>query len=277
MRSRIPLAKHPRKPAGSASRLAKFVPPALMEGEDGALYEELLAETCAAVSPLDFIEELYVADCISHEWVMLRVRRLHTSLIRATAREELEDVLPDVIDYGDLSNQDVAETLAETLQEHLPEDQGENYARKLARRYVCKKPDAIQEVDHLLKINNLDLDDILDKAKANKVEELTRAYARGEPDAIKQVNELLATDGLTIHDLIAKGLTNRIEGVARIDELERLDRIFAMAAARRDACLREINRRRAVLGEALRRKVQEIEAESFKVIETTSRDGKRAA
>jgi hypothetical protein len=41
--------------------------------------------------------------------------------------------------------------------------------------------------------------------------------------------------------------------------------------------LREIDRRRAVLGETLRRSVQEIEDAEFKVVETTPNKGKNAA
>jgi hypothetical protein len=41
--------------------------------------------------------------------------------------------------------------------------------------------------------------------------------------------------------------------------------------------LREIDRRRAVLGETVRRAVQEVEEGEFKVIETTPAKGKNAA
>jgi hypothetical protein len=54
-----------------------------------------------------------------------------------------------------------------------------------------------------------------------------------------------------------------------LDETERLDRLITVAEARRNASLREIDRRRAVLGEALRRNVQEVEEGEFEVIETT--------
>jgi hypothetical protein len=47
--------------------------------------------------------------------------------------------------------------------------------------------------------------------------------------------------------------------------------------SRRNASLREIDRRRAVLGQTLRRSVQEIENGEFKVIDTTPAKGKDAA
>jgi hypothetical protein len=59
--------------------------------------------------------------------------------------------------------------------------------------------------------------------------------------------------------------------------IERIDRLTTIAESRRNASLHEIDRRRAVLGEPLRRSVQEIEDGEFKVIETTPAKGKSAA
>jgi hypothetical protein len=49
---------------------------------------------------------------------------------------------------------------------------------------------------------------------------------------------------------------------------ERIDRLITIAENRRNGMPREIDRRRAVLGEALRRKLQEVEGE-FEVIDKT--------
>ena len=51
-----------------------------------------------------------------------------------------------------------------------------------------------------------------------------------------------------------------------LNDIERIDRLATIAETRRNAMLREIDRRRAVLGEALRRQVQEVEGE-FEVVE----------
>ena len=59
--------------------------------------------------------------------------------------------------------------------------------------------------------------------------------------------------------------------------IERIDHLITIAENRRNASLREIDRRRAVLGESLRRSVQEIEDAEFEVIETTPAKGKNAA
>ena len=63
----------------------------------------------------------------------------------------------------------------------------------------------------------------------------------------------------------------------KLVDIERIDRLTTIAESRRNASLHEIERRRAVLGETLRRSVQEIEGAEFKVIETAPAQGKSAA
>ena len=63
----------------------------------------------------------------------------------------------------------------------------------------------------------------------------------------------------------------------KLDDIERIDRLTTIAESRRNASLHEIDRRRAVLGETLRRNVREIEDGEFEVIETTPAQGKNVA
>jgi hypothetical protein len=63
----------------------------------------------------------------------------------------------------------------------------------------------------------------------------------------------------------------------QLEYVERIDRLTNIAEARRNASLREIDRRRSVLGEKLRRSVQEIEERELTLIETTTGKGKDAA
>jgi hypothetical protein len=203
-------------------RLALFGPPPLLEEEDAASYDELLARICAAVRPVDIIDEIFVADVVFLEWDILRLRRVKSNLLRGSGRKALEDFFRRTL-HNDLDS--------------------EGFLKKLHKII----------------------------AEEDRAKELARAYARREPDAIKQVDELLASSGLTMHDIMAEGLTEKI------DEIERIDRLITIAETRRNASLREIDRRRAVLGEALRRNVQEIEDGEFEVIETTRAEGKSAA
>jgi butyrate kinase len=96
-------------------------------------------------------------------------------------------------------------------------------------------------------------------------------YARRKPEAIAQVNEALSDAGVSIEALIVDALPKKL------DDIERIDRLTTVAESRRNAMLHEIERRRAILGETLRRSVQEIEHGEVEVIETTPVNGKGAA
>ena len=144
-----------------------------------------------------------------------------------------------------LSRKEFKKGLAETLQELLSQDE-------VDVEQVKGIPDAAKS----------GLEYTLDTGKAIAVE-LARAHARGEPEAMEQVNALLAASGRTMQDIIAGGLANQR------DHMERIDRLIRIAETRRNASLREIERYRAVLSEAARRNVQEIEDAEFEVIEMT--------
>lgn len=53
-----------------------FGPPPLLEGEDAAAYDELLARVSAAANPSDVIHEIWVRDVVDLTWEILRWRRL---------------------------------------------------------------------------------------------------------------------------------------------------------------------------------------------------------
>ena len=115
------------------------------------------------------------------------------------------------------------------------------------------------------------MNDILNTARAIRTKTIAQGYARREPQAVKQVHELLDEAGRTIDDLVAEAL------LKKLDDIDRFDRLTAIAETRRNASLHEIDRRRATLGAALRRSVQEVEDGEFEVIETTPAKGKSAA
>src|SRR5262249_12778887 len=113
-------------------RLALFGQPPLIEGEDAATYEELLAHMLAAVKPVDVIEEMLIVDVASLEWEILRWRRLKTSLIRARGCKALEMFLRENLEYDAYSDA-FADRLTRPLQENLSEDQAKD-AQKLAHQ-----------------------------------------------------------------------------------------------------------------------------------------------
>jgi len=95
-------------------------------------------------------------------------------------------------------------------------------------------------------------------------------YARREPGAVKLVNELLTRGGVTMDTLMAGAL------IEKLGAIERIDRLTIIAENRRNASLREIERRRTVLGATLRQRVQEIEDAEYDVIAPTPAKGKTA-
>jgi hypothetical protein len=246
---------------GRAQPLLLFGPPLLIEGEDAAAYDKLLARIWAAVKPVDIIEEIFVADLMSLEWEVLRWRRLKSSLIQARGREVLQDFLKEQLksNYALHEEHFKKDYLAEILKDNLPEDQADS-AEMLAAECAPNDSDANDKLCKILGSIGLDAGTVLYEARADKAKELVQDYVRREPNAVTLVDELLADAG------VKRSLAQKL------NDIERIDRLTSIAESRRNA-----SRRRAVLGETLRRSVQEIEDGEFEVIETTPAQGKNLA
>src|SRR3984893_3666412 len=252
------------------TRLRLFGEPQLLEGEDAAAYDELLARLRAAVRPVDIIEEMFIADVVALEWEVLRWRRLKLGLIRARVVERLKHFLRGDLD-DDQYHDDFAGELTEFLQEHLAEDQDKDFARTLAYQCAQNEPKAVDEVKRILNSDDWDLDQYRNDMQAEKTEELVQEYSQRMPAAITRINKLLAGAGVSMDSPAANALAEEF------DYIERIDRLTTIAENRRNASLREIDRHRAALGESLRRSVQDIEDGEFEVIEPTPAKGKDAA
>ena len=255
---------------GRAQRLALFGPPPLIEGEDAAAYDQLLARICAAVKPVDIIDEIFIADVVSLEWEVLRLRRLKWSLIRARALEALEDFLGENLDYDLYSEELCGRSCGNSSRTIFQKTR-----RKMPRRWRASVPGMKRTLStrskKILAGIGLNMDQVLDDAKGRKAKELVQEYVRREPDAVNLVDELLTDAGVSMDGFMADALAKKL------DDIERIDRLTTIAESRRNASLHEIERRRAVLGETLRRSVQEIEDGEFEVIETTPAQGKNVA
>jgi hypothetical protein len=263
-----PKTKSMTSPPTRAQRFA-FFGPHLLEGEDAALYDELVGRMCAAVKPVDIIDELRVADVVYLEWEIMRWRRLKVALLQASLHDALQEFLKRWLGYEAYAENfaaDLAENLAEILPESPEKDRAEE-ANELAHQYVRSQPDAIKKARQRLKYAGRDADQILEQAKVQRAEALVQEYVRREPEAIQRVNELLASRGRTMHDLVIEALP------VKLDEIERIDRLITIAETRRNISLREIDRRRAMLSEALRRNLQEVEDGEFEEIETMPAEG----
>jgi hypothetical protein len=272
-----PKEKSKSKSAISADeQLMLLGEPQLLPGEDAAAYDQLLAHFCAAVKPVDIIEKIFIADLVALEWEVLRWRRLKSSLIRARGLNALKHFLEDNLDYEQYADHFEA-YLTEILQDNLPEEQVDS-AQALASKCARNEAGAVDKVNGILDRIGLTMDKILDEARANKAEHLVQEYARGKSDVVALIRKLIAGAGLQIDGLVADALIEReFRATTLLDYIERIDHLTMIAERRRNASLHEIDRHRTVLGETLRRSVQEIEDREFKVIETTPAKGKDAA
>jgi len=104
--------------------------------------------------------------------------------------------------------------------------------------------------DSFLSPTKMDIDTILYRAKARKAEELAQEYMQHKSSATKLVDKLLAGANSSIDALMAGELPDAL------DNIERIDRLITIAENRRNGMLREIDRRRAVLGEILWKKLR---------------------
>ena len=91
---------------------------------------------------------------------------------------------------------------------------------------------------------------------------LIETWVKQKPSAIKRVNKLLKSAGLTFDSVIARALTHKFDGI------ERIDHWITIAEGRRNAILREIDRRRSVFAQRLRDRMQEVEDAEFEVVDS---------
>jgi len=94
--------------------------------------------------------------------------------------------------------------------------------------------------------------------------DLSEQWARREGEAIAAVDRHLATAGLTMDAVMAETMSVEIELV------EKMDRMIASAEIRRNATLREIERRRSEFAARLRQTTQDrdnVEEASFQMID----------
>jgi hypothetical protein len=87
-------------------------------------------------------------------------------------------------------------------------------------------------------------------------------WASGNVGKRQEFMEMLKKADLTMDDVMAEALA------AVIDSFERFDRMLASAEARRNNALREIDRHREALGDAIRRAVDEVQDAEFRDVET---------
>jgi hypothetical protein len=123
--------------------------PALLQGEDRAAYEKLLTVVTAALSPADVIEELWAYDVANCSWEISRLRRLKADLIAANLHHGVEPLIR-----------------GEGL-DLYPES-------KLASDWRARKPEAMEQVDSLLKCSEQGMEAVVAQTFAIELEQIER-------------------------------------------------------------------------------------------------------
>jgi hypothetical protein len=246
-----------------------FGKPLLLEGEDADGYEELFTQLCAAVKPQDVIDYIFVRDTADLQWDVSRWRRIRSAVMRDRQISGLRVFLSTHLD-DEMCRSELADRLVEAIRSTV-ENGDEQSISQLARRCARGEAEAVEKVNKQLEGTELDFDQIRDDVRLHKSEELGQRYAQGDPETVTLVDEILTCAGTNLDSLLAEEL----EG--KLDYIERLDRLITISENRRNAALREIERRRAALGEALRRGVQEVDRSEIKAITNIQRKGTDAA
>jgi len=97
----------------------------------------------------------------------------------------------------------------------------------------------------------------------SQAETLAEGWAARKPDVVEEVNKTLTSAGLTTDNILAQTFS------LKVNDIERIEHMIALAEARRNDTLREIDRHRQTLGQKLRRAAQQLEDGQFRVIEST--------
>jgi len=94
---------------------------------------------------------------------------------------------------------------------------------------------------------------------------LAESWYLRNPQALRAVNALLQEVGLTLEAVMAQTLS------AKLDDIERIDRMISLLEARRSAAIRELDRHREALARRADRAAQAIEDAAF--TEVPANDG----
>jgi hypothetical protein len=97
----------------------------------------------------------------------------------------------------------------------------------------------------------------------SQAETLAEGWAARKPEVVEEVNKTLTSAGLTTDNILAQTFS------LKLNDIESIEHMMAVAEARRNATLREIDRHRQTLGQKLRRAAQQLEDGQFRVIEST--------
>lgn len=130
------------------NRLILFGPPPLLEGEDAAAYDKLLALITETLKPQDIFEEFWVRDALDLSWEVLRWRRVKSQLVKANLHRGMKGVLERLTGYLN--------------------------ADALAGGWATGDEETVEQVNELLSQASLTMDEVIAETIAIKISDIER-------------------------------------------------------------------------------------------------------
>jgi hypothetical protein len=185
----------PTEKSKSVFHVSEFGPAPILEGEDSAAYDALLAGVSAAVKPSDIFEEMLIHDFVDNTWESMRFRRIKQVIVSESIPAKLESLLAPRLHRRHKKQENISEKpVASYGLLLMPEPPGP---------YVPGPEVA-----------------------------LVKKWQKHEPQAVKRVEIILAEAGLSIDNAIARALIENFEPVERCDRLRTVAEARRNAALR---------------------------------------------
>jgi len=152
------------------SRFSLFGPPPLLEGEDPAAYDEIVARVSGAVGPTDFIEEIWARDLVDVAWGIFRLRRIEAAFLTEEISEVVNDKASELAE-ADPELMEGSEKEKESMQRLLDSDSELSWEER-----VAQNPRAIEKFQEFWESarSTLDMNEIQANVMINNLEKVER-------------------------------------------------------------------------------------------------------
>ena len=140
-------------------------PPSLVNGEDGATYDQLAARITAAVAPENVIEEIWVRDVVDLVWDVVRLRRLKAGLFKVGESDGMAEIMRGLGEY-----------------------------QFKAREWAARKPGAVAAVNTQMSAAGLDMGDLTTSTFAARIDQFERVERMLAAAEVRRAAALNAID-----------------------------------------------------------------------------------
>lgn len=179
------------RPDGQAlSKLPFFGPPPLLQGEDPARYNDLLAQVSGHLKPRDLFEEIWTREITDLIWEGLRWRRDLVSFLETQLPKVLEQVLQPALEHEAETTPAPGKSFTARIAAAVQRMTGEP---ELLRRWFQGDAKALERVNGLLATTGLTMDHVRAQVsiqQLDKIERVNRLIANTEVRRARLLREL---------------------------------------------------------------------------------------